>query len=149
MSLPAESPWPRVTGTAAATHPGESQAVDGVSQHVAQQRRPGGESWVVGVHMGALPMDHLEAEHAHSDPGRHVQEAVLPRDPPWQGEAPRLEMGCSHIFKTANEVTQLPYRSGTFTGSLPPTFLILSARSPGEHLHIYKDRREYVKWKLL
>lgn len=59
------SPLPLVRATAIATHPGESQAVDGISQHVSQQRRPRGESWVVGVHMGALPMHHLETEHVH------------------------------------------------------------------------------------
>lgn len=47
------------------THPGESQAVDGIGQHVSQQRRPRSEGWVVGVHVGALPVYHLEAGRVH------------------------------------------------------------------------------------
>lgn len=42
------------------SYPGESDAVDGVGQHLAQHGGPGRQGGVVGVHVGALPVDHLQ-----------------------------------------------------------------------------------------
>jgi len=48
-----------VRSASLSTYPGESEAADGISEHVAEQRRKRVESWEVGVHVRTLPVSHL------------------------------------------------------------------------------------------
>ena len=55
------------------THPGESEAVDAVCQHVAEQGGVAVEGGEVGVHVGGLPVGH-----PRHDAPLHVGEDGLP-----------------------------------------------------------------------
>ena len=48
-----------VRSASLSTYPGESEAADGISEHVSEQRRKRVESWEVGVHVRTLPVSDL------------------------------------------------------------------------------------------
>ena len=138
---------PLVIATATVTHPGESQAVDGISQHVSQQWWPRGESWIVGMHMGALPVYHLEAEHRHrwhqgAGPGTFLL------------QRPSLARGSTHsrdwltLLRQPNKWHK-SIKIRHIHSSCCPHFSYPKLVHQWSICTYAKTRREYARWKLL